>query len=99
MTYRNPTSLGATGVQALAVDVLAPEGYGEIIGGGQREGLKVIGARHDTMDPAHMEWMAGELPNGEYLFCPNGAHVAYYDDTEVYMDGLIRFLERVHGGG
>ena len=58
----------------------------------------VIGARYDTMDPAHMEWMAGELPKGEYLFCPNAAHVAYHDDTEIYMEGLIRFLEAVDAG-
>ena len=55
----------------------------------------VIGARHDTMDPAHMEWMANELPKGEYLFCPDAAHVAHHDDTEIYMEGLIRFLEAV----
>ena len=24
----------------------------------------VIGARYDTMDPAHMEWMAGQFPLG-----------------------------------
>jgi proline iminopeptidase len=59
----------------------------------------VIGARYDTMDPAHMEWMAGELPNGEYLFCPEGSHLAFYDDTETYMEGLIRFLESVDAGG
>jgi proline iminopeptidase len=58
----------------------------------------VIGARYDTMDPAHMEWMAGELPNGQYLFCPDGSHVAYYDDTEVYVEGLIGFLEAVDAG-
>ncbi len=52
----------------------------------------VIGARHDTMDPAHMEWMAGEFPNGEYLYCPDGSHLAMYDDQEIYMDGLIRFI-------
>ena len=32
----------------------------------------VIGAQHDTMDPAYMEMMAGRLPNGRYLHCPNG---------------------------
>ncbi len=55
----------------------------------------VIGARHDTMDPAHMEWMAGEFPNGEYLFCPDGSHMAMFDDQEVYMDGLTRFILEV----
>jgi proline iminopeptidase len=55
----------------------------------------VIGARYDTMDPAHMEKMAKLLPNGRYLYCPNGSHMAIYDDQKVYMDGLIRFLKDV----
>ncbi|HEY6310854.1 MAG TPA: proline iminopeptidase-family hydrolase [Streptosporangiaceae bacterium] len=52
----------------------------------------VIGARHDTMDPAHMEAMAGRLPRGQYLFCPDGSHMAMYDDQQVYFTGLIDFL-------
>jgi len=52
----------------------------------------VIGAQHDTMDPAHMQWMAGEFPRGSYLHCPAGSHMAMYDDQAVYMDGLIDFL-------
>ena len=52
----------------------------------------VIGARYDTMDPAHMEMMAGLLPNGRYLFCPDGSHMALYDDQETYFTGLIDFL-------
>lgn len=58
----------------------------------------VIGARHDTMDPAHMEWMAGEFPNGEYLYCPDGSHLAMFDDQEVYMEGIIRFILEVDAG-
>jgi proline iminopeptidase len=52
----------------------------------------VIGAAHDTMDPTHMQAMAERLPNGRYLECPNGSHLAMYDDTEVYMRGLLDFL-------
>ncbi len=55
----------------------------------------VIGARYDTMDPAHMKWMAGELLRGRSLFCPNGSHCAMYDDQQVYMQGLIDFLRDV----
>ncbi|MDX1582911.1 MAG: proline iminopeptidase-family hydrolase [Thermoanaerobaculia bacterium] len=55
----------------------------------------VIGAEHDTMDPEHMEWMAGSVRNGRYLHCPNGSHLSQYDDQEVYMNGLIRFIEDV----
>ena len=52
----------------------------------------VIGARHDTMDPAHMEQMARRLPLGQYLYCPKGSHLAMYDDQHTYFSGLIDFL-------
>ena len=58
----------------------------------------VIGAQYDTMDPAHMEWMASELPHGRYLYCPDGSHLALYDDQEVYFQGLIDFIEDVDAG-
>ena len=52
----------------------------------------VIGAQHDTMDPAHMQMMASRLPQGRYLYCPDGSHLAMYDDQQVYFAGLIGFL-------
>jgi proline iminopeptidase len=52
----------------------------------------VIGARYDTMSPSHMEMMAGRLPAGRYLYCPEGSHLAMYDDQATYFDGLVRFL-------
>ena len=52
----------------------------------------VIGARHDTMDPAHMEKMAERLPRGRYLHCPEGSHLAMYDDQRTYFSGLVDFL-------
>lgn len=55
----------------------------------------VIGARYDTMDPAHMEMMSKQLPQGQYLYCPNGSHMAMYDDQRTYFDGLIRFITDV----
>jgi len=57
----------------------------------------VIGARHDTMDPAYMEMMAGRLPQGRYLHCPDGSHMAMYDDQAVYFAGLIDFLHDLEG--
>lgn len=53
----------------------------------------VIGATHDTMDPEHMQWMSGQLPHGRYLHCPNGSHLAQFDDPEHYFPGLIDFLQ------
>ena len=58
----------------------------------------VIGARYDTMDPAHMEMMAGKVQKGRYLFCPNGSHMAMYDDQNVYVDGVIQFVRDVEAG-
>jgi proline iminopeptidase len=52
----------------------------------------VIGAAHDTMDPAHLEDMAKRLPQGSYLHCPNGSHLALYDDQQTYMRGLVDWL-------
>ena len=52
----------------------------------------VIGARHDTMDPVHMRAMAERLPQGRYLHCPEGSHLAMYDDQQTYFAGLIDFL-------
>jgi proline iminopeptidase len=57
----------------------------------------VIGARYDTMDPAHMEMMAGLLPKGRYLYCPNGSHLAMYDDQATYFAGLTDFLQDLSG--
>ncbi len=58
----------------------------------------IIGARYDTMDPAHMESMAKQLSKGRYLFCPNGSHLAMYDDQQTYMSGVIAFLRDVDMG-
>jgi len=54
-----------------------------------------IGAQYDTMDPSYMEMMAGEFKDGRYLHCPNGSHMAMYDDQERYFAGLIAFLRDV----
>jgi proline iminopeptidase len=58
----------------------------------------VIGAEHDTMDPEHMQWMAGEVQNGRYLYCPRGSHMAMYDDQVTYVRGLIDFMRDVDSG-
>ena len=57
-----------------------------------------IGAAHDTMDPKHMEWMSRQLPRGRYLFCPNGSHMAMYDDQQTYVDGVVKFIKDVDSG-
>jgi proline iminopeptidase len=55
----------------------------------------VIGAQHDTMDPAWMRMMASKLPQGRYLHCPDGSHMAMHDDEATYVEGLIAFIRDV----
>ena len=57
-----------------------------------------IDAQFDTMDPKHLEWMATAVQRGRYLACPNGSHMALYDDQEVYFRGLITFIQDVNAG-
>jgi proline iminopeptidase len=58
----------------------------------------VIGAEYDTMDPEHLKWMAGAFQKGRYHHCPEGSHMAMYDDQQVYFEGLIRFIKDVDAG-
>jgi len=57
-----------------------------------------IGAKHDTMDPEHMKWMAKEVQQGRFLFCPNGSHLSQFDDQKTYLEGLIKFIKDVDQG-
>jgi proline iminopeptidase len=52
----------------------------------------VMGAEHDTMDPAHLRWMADQLPQGRYHHSPDGSHLALVDDADAYFAGLVDFL-------
>ena len=54
-----------------------------------------IGAKYDTMDPAQMEKMAGLVKKGRFLFCPNGSHMAMYDDQRAYFEGVVKFVNDV----
>jgi len=55
----------------------------------------MVGAKYDTMDPDHMEWMSKQVKNGSYLYCPNGSHLAMWDDQKTYMNGVIDFIKKV----
>jgi len=57
-----------------------------------------LGARYDTMEPTQMEGIAKAVRKGRYLYCPNGSHMAMYDDQEVYMAGVIQFIQDVNTG-
>jgi proline iminopeptidase len=58
----------------------------------------MIGAKHDTMDPAAMEAQSKMVQKGSYLFCPNGSHMAMWDDQKVFMEGVISWIRKVDEG-
>jgi proline iminopeptidase len=58
----------------------------------------VIGGAHDTMDPEHMRWVSTQVQHGSFLLCPNGSHLAMWDDQQTYVHGLADFLEAVDHG-
>lgn len=57
----------------------------------------MIGAKHDTMDPKAMEEQSKMVPHGRFLYCPNGSHLSMWDDQQVFMGGVIRFIKDVDG--
>lgn len=66
----------------------------------QLKGIKIptlmIGAKHDTMDPKAMEEQSRLVQKGRYLYCPNGSHLAMWDDQQVFMEGVIKFIKDVN---
>ncbi len=90
--------------QSLYVTMQGPSEFGvagRLINWSVKDRLKelklptlVIGGTHDTMDPEHMKWMAGQVQKGTFLLCPNGSHMSMYDDQETYMNGLKDFIKR-----
>ncbi|TCZ74116.1 proline iminopeptidase-family hydrolase [Flaviaesturariibacter aridisoli] len=58
----------------------------------------MVGARYDTMDPKVMEEQSKQVKNGSYLYCPNGSHMAMWDDQKVFMTGVIDWIRKVDAG-
>ena len=58
----------------------------------------MIGAKYDTMDPKAMEEQSKMVQHGEYLYCPNGSHLAMWDDQKTYMNGVISFIKKMDQG-
>ncbi|KAF2516757.1 proline-specific peptidase family protein [Flavobacterium foetidum] len=55
----------------------------------------MVGAKYDTMDPKAMEEQSKMVKKGVYLYCPNGSHLAMWDDQKVFMKGVIQFIHNV----
>ena len=57
-----------------------------------------VGAKYDTMNPEDMKEISQLVQNGKYLFCPNGSHLSMWDDQEIFMNGVIKFIKDVDKG-
>jgi proline iminopeptidase len=40
-------------------------------------------------------WPA-KFPRSRFLLCPNGGHIAMYDDQQAYFAGLLQWLHKVN---
>jgi proline iminopeptidase len=58
----------------------------------------MVGAKYDSMDPKYMKWMSTQVKNGQSLYCPNGSHLCMWDDQQVFMNGVIKFIKGVDQG-
>ncbi len=58
----------------------------------------VIGARHDTMDPADIEEMARRMPRARSVICLRGSHMSMWDDSEAYFGAIETFVRDVEAG-
>lgn len=52
----------------------------------------ILGAAHDEMDPDDLRAMAERMPNATCHICPNGSHLAMWDDQKEYFGALTPFL-------
>lgn len=55
----------------------------------------VLGGLHDEMNPQSMKKEGFLLPNSRTYLCPEGSHMAMYDDQQRYFSALITFLKEV----
>ena len=57
----------------------------------------MLGAKHDTMDPKYMEWMASEVQNGRSI-TTNGSHLSQFDDPETFFPAVVNFIKDIDAG-
>jgi proline iminopeptidase len=58
----------------------------------------MVGAHFDTMDPDYMKWMSTQVKQGRYLYCPEGSHLAMWDDQPHFYPGVTQFIRDVDDG-
>ena len=50
------------------------------------------------MNPDHMKWMSTQIKHSRYLHCPEGSHLAMWDDQKDFYPGIIQFIRDVADG-
>ncbi len=55
----------------------------------------IVGAKYDFMNPDHMKWMSTQVQHSRYLYCPEGSHLAMWDDQKNFYPGIIQFIRDV----
>ncbi len=58
----------------------------------------IVGAKYDFMSPDHMKWMSTQVQHARYLYCPEGSHLAMWDDQKNFYPGIIQFIKDVDDG-
>jgi proline iminopeptidase len=58
----------------------------------------VLGGKHDEMDPESLIREGRLLPNSRTYLCPDGSHMAMYDDQKAYFKNMLSFLKDVQNG-
>jgi asparaginyl-tRNA synthetase len=103
MVHRFPTAIKAfymkedpeNPLRALGVDVLAPEGYGEIIGGGEREDNTDVLIRkihHHQLPMSEFEWF---LDLRRYGSVPHGGFGLGLERLVAYVAGIRHIRETI----
>jgi proline iminopeptidase len=60
--------------------------------------ILVLGGMKDEMNPESLKKEGQLLPDGRTYLCPNGSHMAMYDDQQNYFTNMIAFLKEVDNG-
>jgi proline iminopeptidase len=58
----------------------------------------IVSAKWDFMSPDHMKWMSTQVQHARYLYCPEGSHLAMWDDQKNFYPGIIQFIKDVDDG-
>ncbi|RIV28805.1 alpha/beta fold hydrolase [Alicyclobacillaceae bacterium I2511] len=59
--------------------------------------LLLVG-QYDTMSVEDIEEMGQRIPNSHVTVCPNGSHMAMWDDPDIYFASLLHFIDSVETG-